>query len=349
MTENNRSSSEKVVLYNSDFYENNVVWGSTSAKILVPLIVNLFNPHSVVDFGCGTGAWLREYVKNGVSDIRGYDGDYVLDNKLLIDERFFFPCNLEDELNIDRKFDLAMSLEVAEHLPEVSADSFVNKLTLASSLIVFSAAVPGQGGIGHVNEQWTRYWSNKFIKQGYTPIDILRKKIIGLTQIRPYYRSNIMIYTNREDVINKYSDFITNIPDEYMLSDGVDWMRKGYEKRIANLNMKLSIINDIVDLFNTEKLELWLRRKKISKIAIWGMGEIGLILANLLSRNHIVVMFDLYKEEYLKYDEYDDKETIDLIIIALVENAHEVKKRINQDFKGIICGVEEFIYDIKKN
>ena len=122
-----------------------------TAKKLVPFIVELISVSTVIDVGCGDGSWLKEFEANGISDYLGVDGDYVDRTILRIPETHFFAHDLTTPLNLDRTFDLVVSLEVAEHLSEVHSDIFIDSLTRLAPIILFSAAIPGQGGEMHLN------------------------------------------------------------------------------------------------------------------------------------------------------------------------------------------------------
>ena len=122
---------------------------------IVPVIYKLFQPKSVVDIGCGIGTFLHCFKKEGVNHILGVDGEWV-NKKLLhryINSDEFLLADLEESLKLDTQFDLVLSLEVAEHLKKESADIFVQNLISAGKLILFSAAIPQQGGQNHINEQ----------------------------------------------------------------------------------------------------------------------------------------------------------------------------------------------------
>src|SRR2546429_8002382 len=87
-----------------------------SARVIVPIVLDLLGPTSVVDVGCGIGTWLSVFEESGVSDVIGVDGDYVDRDRLLIEPGRYIARDLESPLRLDRSFDLAVSLEVAEHL-----------------------------------------------------------------------------------------------------------------------------------------------------------------------------------------------------------------------------------------
>ena len=127
---------------------------------------------SVVDVGCGDGSWLFVLQEDyGKDDILGIDGPWIHEDQLNIPKECFLRAPLDESLPIDRKFDMAISLEVAEHLPEARAEGFVEDLTRLAPLVLFSAAVPGQGGTNHVNEQWQDYWIALFGARGFLPIN----------------------------------------------------------------------------------------------------------------------------------------------------------------------------------
>jgi SAM-dependent methyltransferase len=158
------------------------------------MVRELVRPASVLDVGCGAGTWLAAWRGAGISDVVGVDGDYVDRTKLQIPSDRFVPTELQEPFSLGRKFDLVQTLEVAEHLDETNADTFVESLARHSDTVLFSAAVPGQGGTHHVNEQWPSYWTEKFAKAGYTCYDILRPRIWADQRILWFYRQNILLF-----------------------------------------------------------------------------------------------------------------------------------------------------------
>ncbi len=168
----------------------------SSAEVVVPLVVQLLHPRSVVDVGCGTGTWLKVFEEQGVSDFCGLDGDYV-GEALEIPTDHFVPADLRTGVTLDRRFDLALSLEVAEHLPEDSAADFVRSLTRLAPVVLFSAAIPHQGGIGHVNEQWPDYWQQLFRKCSFVAVDCVRPKIWQNPSVRVWYAQNSLLFVEQ--------------------------------------------------------------------------------------------------------------------------------------------------------
>ena len=181
-------------IYGSNFYEDNQYGSYLSAIEVLKYVIPVYKPESIVDFGCGTGTWLAAARQiNRDIQIIGVDGDYVDTDMLMIDKEYFLPRDLSKELDLYRKFDIAMSLEVAEHLEEKYADIFVDTLCRHSDIILFSAAHVGQGGDGHVNEQPISYWVEKFQKRGYTWHDI-RDVFKANYDIEQWYKDNISIF-----------------------------------------------------------------------------------------------------------------------------------------------------------
>jgi SAM-dependent methyltransferase len=181
-------------LYDRRFYDVQSVGSRRSASVVVPLVMRLVAPISVCDVGCGVGTWLGVFREHGVMSALGVDGAHVALEMLQIPHADFVAKDLTLPLKLDRRFDLAVSLEVAEHLPERSAAGFVQSLTGMAPIVLFSAAVPGQGGTGHINEQWQDYWAALFAKEGFIPLDPIRPAIWTDSAVEWYYRQNILLY-----------------------------------------------------------------------------------------------------------------------------------------------------------
>jgi len=177
----------------------------TSAENILPFVFSIFKPISVLDVGCGNGSWLKACKDLGVAEIFGIDGILVESSELMIKESEFLRHDLTKKIELDKKYDMAISLEVAEHLPEDAADIFVDSLTKHASVILFSAAIPQQGGQNHLNEQWPNYWNEKFRKKGFQAFDILRNKFWENENVRWWYRQNMMLYAREgEAAFNEF-------------------------------------------------------------------------------------------------------------------------------------------------
>lgn len=185
--------------YPADFYSYLASFAIRSAQRIVPRLACVLPVRSVVDFGCGQGAWLSVWQKAGAA-ITGVDGSYVDRRHLLIDPAHFHALDLAEPIDLGRRFDLVQSLEVAEHIPAARARQFVDTLTTHGSCVLSSAAVPGQGGEHHVNEQPLGYWRAIFRQKGFLPIDYLRPLICGDADIEPWYRYNTILYVAEADL-----------------------------------------------------------------------------------------------------------------------------------------------------
>ncbi|TNE67594.1 MAG: hypothetical protein EP335_01445 [Alphaproteobacteria bacterium] len=189
--------------YDAGFYAAQVEGSLHSARVVVPLVLDMVSDvRSVVDIGCGTGAWLSVFKGMGVSKVQGVDGGSVPESHFLIERDEFRSHSLTEPLDLGEKFSLAMSLEVAEHLEEEYAAQFVALLCGASDVVLFGAAIPGQGGHNHVNERWPSYWCALFADQGYRVVDTIRPVIWGDTRVEWWYRQNTFLFV-REGCENR--------------------------------------------------------------------------------------------------------------------------------------------------
>lgn len=186
--------------YDENFYRAQKDGSFKSAERILPVVNRFIHPRNVIDIGCGVGTWLAAWQKNFGVEIYGIDGDYVDRSQLFIAEKFFHPTNLEKRITLKRRFDLAMTLEVAEHLTPDRADSFIEDLTKLSDVILFSAAIPAQGGTNHVNEQWQSYWAEKFLHFGYVAIDCVRPETWKKNDVEVWYSQNVLLYAKSSEL-----------------------------------------------------------------------------------------------------------------------------------------------------
>ena len=180
--------------YDVEFFRAFQQGSVASARVIVPIVLDLFSPRSVVDVGCGIGTWLSAFEEHGVSDVVGVDGDYVNRDDMLIEQGRFIAHDLQQPLRLDRSFDLAVSLEVAEHLAPKAAATFVESLVRLAPAILFSAAIPQQSGAGHRNEQWPDYWAALFARHGYQPVDCIRHRVWSHPDVEVWYAQNALLY-----------------------------------------------------------------------------------------------------------------------------------------------------------
>jgi SAM-dependent methyltransferase len=186
--------------YTADFYQMHRDGARSSAETIVPIVIDLVQPRSVIDVGCGLGAWLAVFRDQGVEDVWGMDGPHVDARLLEIAPERFLPTDLRRPVRLPRRFDLVVSIEVAEHLPPDCATAFVESLTALGPVVLFSAAIPHQGGVEHLNEQWPEYWAERFGKRGYVAIDCIRPRVWRDERVEWWYAQNALLYAERERV-----------------------------------------------------------------------------------------------------------------------------------------------------
>lgn len=182
--------------YSASFFDGQADGSSASASVVVPIIRALVHPVSVADIGCGVGTWLAEFVRGGVTDVRGYDGGYVDRARLRIDPGLFTAVDLIAGFNPARRFDLALCLEVGEHLPESAARGLVDTLCSCADIVLFSAAIPLQGGTGHLNERPQSWWCGLFRVRGLLAVDAVRPAVWNDDRVAWWYRQNMVLYVS---------------------------------------------------------------------------------------------------------------------------------------------------------
>jgi SAM-dependent methyltransferase len=219
--------------YDARFYEAHVETSLTSARIYLKYLWQFIQPHSVLDVGCGRGAWLKACHELGSEVLLGFDGDWNSLPQMIDSSVKFQSLDLNKSFFAPHNVDLAMSLEVAEHLLPSAAPQFVKCLADASDTVLFSAAYSGQGGTNHINEQRHSYWAHLFAEQGLVPFDLFRPVFWGNDDVCFWYRQNTFLYCR---------------------SDGVAWRRikaSGLEE-IADSSFMNCVHPDLFDLRNAQ-------------------------------------------------------------------------------------------------
>jgi hypothetical protein len=185
------------VIYPDAFFDAHQEAVVRSARIIVPLVLELVRPKTVIDVGCARGEWLNVFREYHVA-VHGVDGGHINPANLSIPEHCFTHCDLSLPFTISApgQFDLACCLEVGEHLPKSQSTRLVQQLVQLAPFVLFSAAVPGQGGTHHINEQWPAYWRALFSAARYRLLEI--RPLLQLNRgIEWYYRQNLMMFVSR--------------------------------------------------------------------------------------------------------------------------------------------------------
>ena len=198
--------------YDDKFYDSIRDTTIRSAGVVVPIVLMRlhsigYEVTSVLDVGCGQGWWAKEFRNCGVRTVLGVDGSYVHDPVVP-----FIPMDLATP-KLYGPFSLAVCLEVGEHLPPESALLLVAELCKVSQAVLFSAAIPEQGGENHINEQPPIYWSSLFTSQGFTTSGFLRDLIWDDERVASWYRQNLLLSMNPRNLENGFpADFFNDVP-----------------------------------------------------------------------------------------------------------------------------------------
>jgi SAM-dependent methyltransferase len=207
-----------------------------AAKKVVPILMELVRPSSVVDVGCGVGSWLEEFQKEGVSEILGIDF-LVQESSLRIPRENFLRRDLKDPISVSERFDVVLCMEVGEHLPKESANTLVQSLVGLGPVVIFSAAIPYQlGGGDHINEQWPEWWVDLFRARGYRVIDCMRRRIWLDWNVPFWYSQNLLLFVSNEAV--------ARYPDLQPLVDRTNPARLSLVHPRAWLNWTLIIVRN---------------------------------------------------------------------------------------------------------
>jgi SAM-dependent methyltransferase len=206
--------------YDRNFFAYQREGSLRSSRKLLAVIYKYFKVRSVLDVGCGAGAWLAAHIENGTSDVLGIDGPYLNKELLLFPPEKFFSVDITSPFSLNRSYDIVQCLEVAEHIYAAKSEALIDNLVAHGSVILFSAAPPGQGGENHINERPYEFWRRLFAKRGYEIFDIVRPNIANDNLIEPWYRYNTFIFIKSESLASLHEDIkATRIPAESPILD----------------------------------------------------------------------------------------------------------------------------------
>lgn len=192
-----------------------------SARVFTRLLMPEIRISSMADIGCGRGGWAAVWKEAGCPRAVGVDGDYVERETLKIPLEDFHAQDLDRPFDLGERFDLVQSLEVAEHLKPESSGDFVSTLTRHGNVVLFSAAVPGQGGTSHINERPLQFWRELFARHGFQAYDFVRPRVRDNHDVEPWYRYNTVVYASREGA-GRLSPAVlaARVPEDQKLSEG---------------------------------------------------------------------------------------------------------------------------------
>jgi hypothetical protein len=193
--------------YPVDWYRKHTVPPLVDAsRALGRAVDNMFCPRSVVDVGCGVGAVLAGLLENSQEDAVdaiGYEHPSAVEILRKDDlwlpgtTAWLWPLDLEHGWAGLPPSDVITCTEVGEHLSPAAGANLVTQVCRAADLVVWSAAIPGQGGEGHVNERPEEYWAELFRASGFRPYRgatlNLRAGLAPFIQGSPWY-SRVGVY-----------------------------------------------------------------------------------------------------------------------------------------------------------
>jgi hypothetical protein len=164
-----------------------------SAAVVVPLVQDIVRAGSVIDVGGGEGWWAEAFARLGAHAVSIDEASPSELAEGVQHVQHDLRRGLPESLG---PFDLALCLEVVEHFCEGDGDKLVEGLCSLAPVVLFSAAVPGQGGHGHVNERWPAYWFERFEQHDFRCSGALRWRIWNDERVEPWYRQNLLFATS---------------------------------------------------------------------------------------------------------------------------------------------------------
>lgn len=341
-------------MYDDDFYDFLTEHNYTSAKKVAPVVYDIFKPESIVDFGCGVGCWLKAFSDlNSKIEILGIDGDWLSGKKIMIPNENVLLRDLEKNVVLEKKYDLAISLEVAEHLSAEHSDEFINNIVTASDVILFSAAIPQQGGTGHVNERWQSYWIEKMHLRGYVCLDFLRD-LFWNDEDTGIYRQNIFVFVN-EDKIHCYEETLRSknlYPAEHRMIDVVHPMlysehkvarkfKELFEKKETENRKNRYLFELMIKWINKKtsgfKLVDYLKSRGICSVGIYGMGLVGEAVYNELKGETVIEFctdrfLDYDIPEFIRYKDNIELPHVEAVIVTAPNDFDKIKNELRLRF-----------------
>ncbi len=188
--------------YHPHYHDEKATPARRAAERVLPIVFSVIDVRSIVDVGCGPGSWLAVARHMGVRTLTGVEGEWALDwfgpDRAAPGDFDLVLANLEDDLCLPRTFDLAICIEVIEHLSPARGTSFVADLCRCAPHVLFGAAIPGQRGPNHFNTRWLSHWAACFAAHGYQPLDVIRHRVWGDDELLVHYRQNPILFV-RDD------------------------------------------------------------------------------------------------------------------------------------------------------
>lgn len=242
------STSVPQAAYGPGFFESNAQSSMQSAQEIVPLVLEMLAPSSVIDVGCGSGGWLRVLAEHGVRNYLGVDQENAASGHLQISPDHFVAADLSEALPFPGRFDLALCLEVVEHLPLSVGVRLVQLLTQVAPTVLFSAGIPIQPGTGHISGRWPRFWASEFAKHGFQTLDVIRRRVWSNRRVSFWYAQNMVLYIEAKYYSTHPSlhtlapsrpETLRSLVHPRMFTDGLDMVRRSPKSTVLKLGSQV--------------------------------------------------------------------------------------------------------------
>ncbi|AUX10564.1 hypothetical protein AArcSl_2953 [Halalkaliarchaeum desulfuricum] len=188
-------------IYNNDYYRKRKKdpWRS-DAREVSRVLYDEFEPESVIDFGCAIGGHLEWFHEHGI-EVCGIEGNTTAFEYSLIPNEYLEEHDLREPYEITKQRDLALCIEVAEHIPERYANQLVASLTDSAESVFFTAAPPGQQGTHHINLKKDSYWEKKFEEKGYIRDNMIETRLKQNLNLEKstWIKDNMFVFVSGND------------------------------------------------------------------------------------------------------------------------------------------------------
>jgi hypothetical protein len=239
--------------YTEEGHSSDATRSHSSGLIILEKLFEDLNPvSSLLDVGGGLGTWCSAAKVLGVPRVELIDGPWVNIEDLFVGRHEFTQHNLElplpQEINGTSRFDVAICMEVAEHLSPERAEGLVHDLCSKSDVILFSAGIPEQGGLNHINERWQSYWVDLFRAEGYSCLDSIRQHVWHHPEVNVWYKQNTLVF-KRGQLNDEYAILDIVHPDNWIHINGLfEKSMKILEGRRLRKVIKWVLPNRIINL-----------------------------------------------------------------------------------------------------
>jgi hypothetical protein len=181
--------------YDDSFYEGTYQTSVQSARLLLRRLQSMTNFHDLVDVGAGAGAWSQAALEMG-KKVLSIDGEWVRNVPKACEGLTYQYSDLDSTITSERVFDVSVCVEVAEHLTPERSAGLISDLCSLAPVAVFGAALPRQGGVGHINCRPSSFWIELFRRQHFSVFDAFRPAFWYDSRVAPWYAQNTFLFVS---------------------------------------------------------------------------------------------------------------------------------------------------------